>query len=561
MQCIFTTAEKCTATSSKPPEREKKRNQEPEKFSQPGINVENGLPDALLRKSESPWPALAPLDSIEAKQITLSVDTLNSFDPETYQSLLKSMVSRISQDVVASKNDPGISFPGETKGRCSTRVLAKDMEIVNNHSASIVSSSRKIISLEDVESPSHFSISLVDPLHFLGVVPTNRSGELLQAFIKIIVKYPFSIDGNPSPNYYNDYWVQWSMKSPLLAHLGIFTAACYQAEAQQIPPSKSATALGYKVKSIAILNEMLVNKEMSTSNEAITGVVYLIINEWYWSCYENIQAHFAGLREMVRLRGGLGEMGMHDFLRKMIIMVDYYVSCSHNCDPSFPHNVQAGSSISDHVNSPLLYSDVKYITIATKLRIGIETATILDDMRFLLQAVIKQVNRAPADIERLKLARTSIWIRDRIIDLPVETSKDHPLSSDFLYKSCRVAALIYCKAIVEHIPLSQACTIHDLNHLWASMWRINLTRWKEIPGIFLFIILSANQAAQNTPHGRFLKSMLKASSSFMALDDWHAVDGIFMGFLKLQRWLGEQSLKEETSTDPGRMEFMHIYQQ
>jgi hypothetical protein len=110
------------------------------------------------------------------------------------------------------------------------------------------------------------------------------------------------------------------MKSPLLAHLGIFTAACYQAEAQHIPPGKSAIALGYKLKSISILNEMLVNKEMSTSNEAIAGVVYLITNEWYWSCYDNVQAHMAGLREMVRLCGGLGEMGMNGFLRKMIIM-------------------------------------------------------------------------------------------------------------------------------------------------------------------------------------------------------------------------------------------------
>lgn len=110
------------------------------------------------------------------------------------------------------------------------------------------------------------------------------------------------------------------MKSPLLAHLGIFTAACYQAEAQNISPGKSAIALGYKLKTIAILNDMLANKGMAISNEAIAGVVYLVINEWYWSCYENVQAHMAGLREMVRLRGGLGEMGMHEFLRKMIIM-------------------------------------------------------------------------------------------------------------------------------------------------------------------------------------------------------------------------------------------------
>jgi hypothetical protein len=110
------------------------------------------------------------------------------------------------------------------------------------------------------------------------------------------------------------------MKSPLLAYLGIFTAACYQAEAQKLSPGQSAVALDYKLKLIAILNDMLADKAMSTSNEAISGVVYLTVNEWYWSSYENVQSHMAGLREMVRLRGGLGEMGMHEFLKKMIIL-------------------------------------------------------------------------------------------------------------------------------------------------------------------------------------------------------------------------------------------------
>lgn len=110
------------------------------------------------------------------------------------------------------------------------------------------------------------------------------------------------------------------MKSPLLCQLGIFTAACYQAESQKIPPGKSQIALGYKLEAIGILNDMLTKRGESTSNEAIAGVVYLIVNEWYWSSYESVSAHMAGLREMVRLRGGLGAMGMNEFLKKMVVL-------------------------------------------------------------------------------------------------------------------------------------------------------------------------------------------------------------------------------------------------
>lgn len=77
------------------------------------------------------------------------------------------------------------------------------------------------------------------------------------------------------PNYYNDVWVPWCMKSPLLTYLAIFTASCYQSEAQRIPPPQSAVVLGYKLKSIELLNEMLSNKDTATCTEAITAVGYL----------------------------------------------------------------------------------------------------------------------------------------------------------------------------------------------------------------------------------------------------------------------------------------------
>jgi len=128
-----------------------------------------------------------------------------------------------------------------------------------------------------------------------------------------------SIDGNVSPNLYNDYWVPWSVKSPLLANLGILTAAIYQAEAQKIPSGKSPIALHYKVKSIGLLNEMLEDGESATSTEAITAVVSLMVNEWFWLHRDAVKRHMAGLKLMIELRGGLDELGMNGFLRKLVL--------------------------------------------------------------------------------------------------------------------------------------------------------------------------------------------------------------------------------------------------
>lgn len=53
----------------------------------------------------------------------------------------------------------------------------------------------------------------------------------------------------------------------------------------------------------------------------------------------------------------------------------------------------------------------------------------------------------------------------------------------------------------------------------------------------MWIILSGLQAAQGTPHGRFLKSMFKAAASYMSLEHFDVVDASLMNFVKMQTWL------------------------
>ncbi len=197
------------------------------------------------------------------------------------------------------------------------------------------------------------------------------------------------------------------------------------------------------------------------------------------------------------------------------------------------------------------------------LQISKETATILDDMRFLILALVKQIDRGFSDQEKAKLASTSIWIRDRITSLPDGTGADTTLATDYIYKSCRIAALIYCKAITQRITLSQICTLQELNQLWVSMWQIKLSRWKQIPGIFLFIILSALPAAQDTPHGRFLKSIFKTTSAYIGIgmDQWELVDAALMIFVKLQRWLrkGDGGVVALSNSNLKPLDSFHIW--
>jgi hypothetical protein len=117
--------------------------------------------------------------------------------------------------------------------------------------------------------------------------------------------------------------VPWSLKSPLLATLSIYTTAAIQSESLKIPPNSNPLVISYKLTVIQLLNEKLRSEkglDEQVGNEAICAVAILVSMEWYWSEFDVVEKHLKGLVEMVRLRGGLGELGLHEFLKRMILM-------------------------------------------------------------------------------------------------------------------------------------------------------------------------------------------------------------------------------------------------
>jgi len=209
---------------------------------------------------------------------------------------------------------------------------------------------------------------------------------------------------------------------------------------------------------------------------------------------------------------------------------------------------------------PFLAAEGHFSNSTAYLQISTETAAILDDMRFLFVALTKYIDQRASGQEQIKLITTATWIRDRITSLPDVPAADSPLAADFTYTSCRIAALIYCKAIISRTPLSKICTLQDLNQLCANMWQVKLSRWKQMPGIFLFVILSALSAAEAAPHGRFMKSMFKTTSAYIGLENFELVDAALTAFVKMQRWLKSGERGIERLEKPVPLNFIHIYE-
>lgn len=114
-------------------------------------------------------------------------------------------------------------------------------------------------------------------------------------------------------------FVPFCLQSPLLIQTAIYTSACFLNETSRGQLLDNTTAMSHKCRAIRMLNEHL-QMRGSTTDEAIAAVMQLMLNEWHWGNMDDLKAHLCGLKEMVRLRGGFGALGMGGLLAKLVIV-------------------------------------------------------------------------------------------------------------------------------------------------------------------------------------------------------------------------------------------------
>jgi len=158
---------------------------------------------------------------------------------------------------------------------------------------------------------------------FVSKLPLlTRSSQKLD--VKLISPFKASIDGNPDPsNPYLKNYVPYTVQSPLLVHVAIYTAACFLTETGHLDADVALTHKGFAIK---LLNDHI--RSMSPpSDEGIAGVTQLITDEWLWGDPNNLHSHLRGLRELIRAKGGFRNLGQQGLISKLAIT--YVLSLSH----------------------------------------------------------------------------------------------------------------------------------------------------------------------------------------------------------------------------------------
>ena len=142
-----------------------------------------------------------------------------------------------------------------------------------------------------------------------------------------------------------------------------------------------------------------------------------------------------------------------------------------------------------------------------------------------------------------KIQSTAAWLHKQ---LQVKYVKPPlALDTDLIFETIRIAALIYSSCIMTLTPFVGRRNQPLMRELCSNILQVPLVRWKEIPGIFLWILLIAAPSAGNDSQGRFLKKKMAVAGMSIGLEDFNLATGHLRAFWKVQRWISKEGQRIE----------------
>jgi hypothetical protein len=191
------------------------------------------------------------------------------------------------------------------------------------------------------------------------------------------------------------------------------------------------------------------------------------------------------------------------------------------------------------IDSPLWIPSGSFAEKLSTSGLDPATARILDWMSFLTAQIRSSVLNDTSEARYPQIMLSTTRIYTQLSELPSAHDPLHGATADFIYEAVRLASLAYSRAILQRTKLSQSCSSDVLSALLEATSHVPLQKWKEMPGIWLFILLVANAGARFTREGCLSRALTRICSFSIALRDWQAMVNLMESFLAVQKWISE----------------------
>lgn len=176
-----------------------------------------------------------------------------------------------------------------------------------------------------------------------GAVLLNRfEAYLLNHFVRIVIPHSavFYPRSKSEPDYQENmimYWMPFAITQPAVMN-GLFSAACRSLTLLHKTDFYFRAALTYNEKSIQSINSAISKISMAASDNAtIVQILMLASGDFLAGNITGSRQHIKGVAELVKLKGGLQNLGLGGFLRQLVLWYDRTSSSYIGTPSNFTH--------------------------------------------------------------------------------------------------------------------------------------------------------------------------------------------------------------------------------
>jgi hypothetical protein len=170
-------------------------------------------------------------------------------------------------------------------------------------------------------------------------------------------------------------------------------------------------------------------------------------------------------------------------------------------------------------------------------------ATVLDDLRLLTSSITSFFTITPnpegpsPQYESTTISDKALIIQQSALNLPSIPISPLSSPSDLVHETLRITIIIYTRAITSRLPISSAYAPNLRQQVYSTIFRVRLSDWKQIPGIFLWILLVASPGSGKDALGRLLRTNENLAAIYIGLRDFGFVIDCLRTFWGVQRWI------------------------